>query len=54
LTEKSIREGFEALMGDRCDVFAKMIYIKLSNSIDHKKLTLVEFYNLFKPIMVRN
>lgn len=52
MTEKSMVDGFEKLIGARCDVFAKMLYIKAAKNIDHCKLTIIDFYNLFAPLMV--
>lgn len=52
LTEKSLTNGFEKLMGAKCDIFAKMLYIKASKCLDYCKLTIVEFYNIFHPLMV--
>jgi hypothetical protein len=52
MTEKSMVEGFESLIGTRCDVFAKLLYIKASKNLDHCKLTIVDFYNIFSPLKV--
>lgn len=45
-------EGFESLVGARCDIFAKLLYIKASKNLDHCKLSIVDFYNLFAPLKV--
>ena len=47
MTEKSLRDGFGDLFGAPCDVFAKLLYIKSSKSINYKKLSIVDFYQLF-------
>jgi hypothetical protein len=54
MTEKSMVDGFEKLIGARCDIFAKLLYIKASKNLDHCKLTIVDFYNLFAPLKVSN
>lgn len=53
LTETSLVEGFERLLGAKCDIFAKMLYIKASKCLDYCKLTIVDFYNIVYPLMVR-
>jgi len=45
-------DGLEKLIGARCDVFAKMLYLKVAKNIDHCKLTLLDFHSLFAPLMV--
>ncbi len=45
-------DGMEKLIGTRCDVFAKMLYLKVAKNIDHCKLTLLDFHSLFAPLMV--
>ena len=47
MTEKSLREGFSDLFGAPCDVFAKLLYIKSSKSVNYKKLSIVDFNQLF-------
>jgi len=54
MTERSMMDGMEKLIGSRCDVFAKMLYLKVAKNIDHCKLTLMDFHSLFAPLMVSN
>lgn len=50
MTEKSLRDGFQHLFGERCDIFAKLLYIKASKCVDHFKLTVLDFHKLFAPM----
>ena len=43
MSEKSILNGFEAVFGEKCDIFAKVFYIHLSKGKDQKTLDFVEF-----------
>jgi hypothetical protein len=52
LTEKSLTEKFADLFGYKCDIIAKMLYIKASKCLDYSKLTIVDFYNMFSPLVV--
>jgi len=44
LTERSLTENFEKLFGYKCDVLAKIMYIKLSKRKDCAKINLVRFH----------
>ena len=52
LTEKSLTEKFADLFGHKCDIIAKMFYIKASKCLDYSRLTIVDFYNIFSPLVV--
>jgi hypothetical protein len=52
MTEESLLQGFEKLFGHRCDILAKMLYMKASRGFEDAKLSLRDFYNLFQPFMV--
>lgn len=43
MSENSILNGFEAVFGEKCEIFAKILYIHLSKGKDQKKLDFVEF-----------
>ena len=47
MLESSIREGFGKLFNHPCDIFAKIIYIKMSKCVDHFRLTIKDFYHMF-------
>jgi len=50
MTESSLRDGFVNLFGERCDIFAKLLYIKASACVDHCKLSVMDFHSMFSPI----
>jgi hypothetical protein len=52
MTEKSLIDGFEKLIGAKCDIFAKLLYVKASKGRDHCKLTILDFHAIFYPLMV--
>lgn len=52
ITENSLKEGFESVFGAKCDIFATLLYINGSHKRDFCKLNLIEFYDLFKPLLV--
>lgn len=54
MTEESLLQGFKKLFGYRCDILAKMLYMKASRGFKDAKLSLRVFYNLFQPFMVSN
>ena len=51
MTERSLTENFEKLFGYRCDVLAKIMYIKLSKRKDCAKINLIRFYEVFKNLL---
>ena len=46
-TEKSMIENFDKLFGFRCDIFAKMLYIRMSKGLDHAKIDFMKFIKIF-------
>lgn len=46
-TEKSIIANFENLFGFRCDVFAKMLYIRMAKGLDHARIDFMRFIRVF-------
>ena len=51
MTEQSMRVGFTRMFG-RCDVFAKLLYMKASGLKENCKLSFHDFYKLFIPLWV--
>ncbi len=48
VSEQSLADGFESVFGARCDIMAKLLYIKCSGHRDFVKVNMVEFYSMFK------
>lgn len=47
ITETSLRTKFEKLFGYKCDILARVIYIKLSNRKLSAKINFMTFYKAF-------
>ena len=54
ITEKSIRNNFESVFGHKCDIFARVIYLKLAGMKDYSKINFVRFFNLFINVLDEN
>lgn len=52
ITEQSLTNSFNLVFGVKCDILAKLIYIKASKCRNNCKLTIIELYQLFKPLLV--
>ena len=52
MTEKTLTEGFERAFGARCDIFAKLIYMKTSRKREHARCSIVDLYRVFEEITV--
>jgi hypothetical protein len=52
ITEQSLKEGFEKVFGARCDIFATLLYIRGSGRLDYYHINLMEFYDLFRLLLV--
>lgn len=48
MTESSLKRFFEKVFGAKCDVVAKLIYMKASNNLDSCKLTIIDFWRVFE------
>lgn len=51
-TEQSLKRGFKSIFGADCDVFATLLYMKASRCKDFCRLNLIDFFNLFKDLIV--
>jgi len=51
-TEYSIKKGFKAIFEADCDIFTMLLYIKASGSRDFCRLNIMDFFNLFRPLLV--
>jgi len=51
-TEQSLKKGFKAIFKTDCDVFATILYMKASNCKDFCRLSLIDFFSLFKALIV--
>ena len=49
-TEKSIIDNFEKLFGYKNDVFAKMLYISMSNKKNYSRINFMKFINIFEGL----
>ena len=54
ITEKTLTENFEKVFGYKCDIFAKLIYVKLSGNKDCATINFPEFLSLFMPLLNEN
>lgn len=52
VTEQSILKNFEQAFGSKCDVFAKILYVKASGCLDHCKLSFKQICDVFTPLIV--
>lgn len=47
MTEKSIIDNLQKLFGYKCDVFAKMLYTRMANRMDHAKIDFIRYIKCF-------
>ena len=47
LTQKSICEGFSKVFGFKCDVMAKLLYMRVSENKDHARVHPADFFTAF-------
>lgn len=52
VTEQSVRASFSELFGADCDVFAKLMYIKMANCRELCELNFLDFTSSFVPFYV--
>jgi hypothetical protein len=53
MTEESIRNNFSKLFDSDCDIFARLLYIKMAKCKDLCQLTFIDFVNFFVSFYVR-
>lgn len=47
ITEQSMRRNFSKLFDDECDIFARILYLKMSNNKDHARINFIQFIKVF-------
>ena len=47
LTEKSIRQNFQKVFEHKCDILARIMYLKMAKSMDHAKIDFIRFVEVF-------
>lgn len=52
ITEASLRANFQKLFGFPCDIFARILYMKMSGNKDHAKISFVQFGSIFMELLV--
>jgi len=52
MTEQTMVEGLERILGAKCEVFAKMLYMRASGLREKSKLQFRDFTKLFTPFWV--
>lgn len=52
MTEQTMIEGLERILGAKCEVFAKMLYMRASGLREKSKLQFRDFTKLFIPFWV--
>jgi hypothetical protein len=50
-TETSIVENFDKLFGYRCDIFAKILYLRMAKGLDHAKIDFMRFIKIFEGFL---
>jgi hypothetical protein len=51
ITEASLRQNFEHLFGFPCDIFARILYLKMTGTKDHAKINFVQFGAIFFDLL---
>lgn len=51
ITEASLRQNFEHLFGFPCDIFARILYLKMTDTKDHAKINFIQFGTIFFDLM---
>jgi hypothetical protein len=51
ITETSLRQNFEHLFGFPCDIFARILYLKMTGTKDHAKINFIQFGTIFFDLM---
>jgi hypothetical protein len=51
MTENSLRENFEKLFGYKCDILARIMYIKISKKKDCAKINILQFWEAVKGLL---
>jgi len=52
ITEASLRANFEKLFGFPCDIFARILYMKMTGNKDHAKINFVQFGSIFMDFLI--
>lgn len=52
ITEQTLRSKFKAVFGAECDIFAKMIYMRLAENKEQAEINFLTFANVFEPFFV--
>ena len=52
ITEASLRANFKKLFGHSCDIFARILYLKMAGNKDHAKINFVQFGSIFMEFLV--
>ena len=51
ITESSLRQKFHLLFDYKCDIIARVIYIKMSKRTDKAKIDFIKFINCFMGLL---
>lgn len=51
ITEQSLRSNFSKLFEDECDIFARILYLKMSNNKDHARINFIQFIKVFQNLL---
>ena len=51
ITEASLRTNFKKLFGYPCDIFARILYMKMSGNKDYAKINFVQFRSIFMEFL---
>ena len=52
MSEKSLVKGFAQAFEEKCDIFARVLYIKLSGLKDYCRIGFHQFYSVLLPLLV--
>lgn len=51
ITEQSLINNFQKLFGHKCDIFAKILYMKMVRNKDHAKINFLQFVDVFMDLL---
>ena len=52
ITEQTMRQQFKSVFGAECDIFAKMLYMRMADNKEQADISFDKFANVFEPFFV--